>query len=137
MKRFICLIALVSIFATAAIAQETCETPCDSTQEKSTVVQFAPDSEYVGIMVSDNSVYGSVGIIETGDTFVYGFGLSTDVDQNVTLFAGPVFGVVDNEDNLIGGINVGMLVKFTDSKNIISVSYNRLTDLTLGVGASW
>jgi hypothetical protein len=138
---------LVSLFATTAIAQ--CETPLNCAVHQAQHVeaqpiamfQISPETNAVGAGLYEvDGLWVSAAYLQDGPTFVYGFGKSLAIDKNISLVVGPVFG--SGKDNAFtGGVNIGAIIHGPLSEGetplAVSISYNRITDYTIGVGSSF
>ena len=88
-------------------------------------------TEMDGIWVSVGMARGAL-----TDNLIFGIGKSFKFNDNFCVFSGPM--IEQLEGGLVnGGLNVGAIYKTNEDLIAMSVSYNRVTGITLGLGGGW
>ena len=83
-----------------------------------------------------DGIWVSVGMAREPDNLIFGIGKSFKFNDNFCVFSGPM--IEQLEGGLVnGGLNVGAIYKTNEDLMVMSVSYNRVTGITLGLGGGW
>jgi hypothetical protein len=157
MKKMILAIAIVSMFATMSLAGEectsskvncetTCETPLNCAVHEAQdfykntnalLVQGSLEANSLSLSYHElDAFYVTVGNKTQEDNlFMYGFGKSHQLDESLSVFVGAVFGTYES-DEFVGGVDVGILIH-AHSDVAVSMSYNRLSEYSMGLGILW